>query len=94
MLSEAPNSKPMSFTDSTGATFAGFGIVDEADQDLQTTGEVTLAGHTIVVTVEKAAFEGLAAAATLNVNGTDYRVVQVRQIEDGTLLRAWCARKT
>jgi hypothetical protein len=82
------------FTDAQGQTFCGSGIVDETDQDMLSAGDVTIAGHVIAVTVETEAFPGLAAAATLTVDEVEYRVVQVRQLDDGALTRTWCARKT
>ena len=88
LLAEAPDSKVVHFDNGAGAVYFGYGTVDEDDQD-----EPPLAGHVIAVTLETAAFPGLAAAATLNVDGTDYRVAQVRQREDA-LTRVWCARKT
>jgi len=92
MLAEV--GEPVSVTDSTGTIVCGSGIVNEADVDRLAIADVAMAGHEIEVTVRTAGFPGLVAGATLNRDGVDYRVVQVRQLDDGALLRAWCARKT
>jgi hypothetical protein len=85
--------RPVRFDD-VGASYCGLGIVNETDEDGSVGGDVTMAGHQIVVELKAAGFPGLAADATLNVDDVDYRVVQVRQFDDGALLRVWCARMT
>lgn len=75
-------------------TYNDRGIVDESDEDRFSSADTTLAAHEIAVTVATASFPGLAAGATVTVDGTDYRVVQVRQLDDGALTRVWCARKS
>jgi hypothetical protein len=84
---------PIVFRDAGGEVHEGFGIVNEADVDGGSAEGGSLSVHEIEVELRGSSFPGLAAEATLTVDGTDYRVTQVRQIDDGEPLRAWCARK-
>jgi len=84
---------PVAFTDAAGELHEGFGIVNEADVEDGSAEGGALAVHEIEVEVRGATFPGLAAGATLTVDGIDHRVTQVRQVDEGQPLRAWCARK-
>jgi len=84
---------PVGFRDAAGELHEGFGIVSEADVDGGSAESGTVAVHEIEVEVRAATFPGLAAGSTLTVDAIDYRVTQVRQLDDGQPLRAWCARK-
>ena len=82
----------VSFTDPSAVVHAGKGIVNYSDSG-QLLGEaVDLAGHEILVTLETSAFIGIAAGLTVTVEGVNYRVAQIRQMDDGALTHVWCAR--
>jgi hypothetical protein len=86
---------PASFTDSTGVVHESYAALDESDQDVATAEGGTIAARVTVATFKTGVFPGLEAGDTLTIDGTDYRVTQVRlQERDGALTDAWCARKT
>jgi hypothetical protein len=45
-----------------------------------------------MVVVETSAFVGVAAGLTITVEGVDYRIAQIRQVDDGALTHVFCAR--
>jgi hypothetical protein len=89
---------PASFTDSVGILHESYAAVDEGDDEVATAEGGTIAARVIVATYKTDVFPGLKAGDTLTLNGTDYRVTQVRvggpNGNDAALTRAWCARKT
>jgi hypothetical protein len=65
----------------------GNGIVDEADHELYTGGNVVFTGKERTLTLEADRFLGLAENATITVDGSSFRVIQAHQTGDGALLQ-------
>ena len=84
---------PLQFTDPLGVLHETNGTIDEDDEDAASAEAATLAVHEIVVEFRTGALPAtLAAGSTLTVDGTARRVTMLRQVGDGHVTRAWCAR--
>jgi hypothetical protein len=67
------------------------GLRDVTDEEAFV-GQVGLAiGRQVSVIVKTGTFPALAAGVSITVEGTAYKVVEVRRIEDGALTRVLCA---
>lgn len=71
--------------------WTGTGIVDTTDQDLLAAEASHFVGKVMAVVVKTGVLVGLAEGATLEVDGTSYRVIQAHQQDDGALTRVLCS---
>jgi hypothetical protein len=81
---------PMTFV-SGGVTYSGFGVVDASDQDLYDADGGQFAGRVTVVKVKAGDFPGIGEGTSVTLDGTAYRVIQMRQKDDGAITDLYCA---
>ncbi len=69
------------------------GIRDEADVDMLTGQAATFTGRKTGLLVKTGALPGIAAQQVIRVEGVDYRVASVAEVDDGALTRLLLAKK-
>lgn len=80
---------PVEFVDANDVLIKTVGLVDDHDPDIMTAEATTISAHLKILTYKTGALLGLAAGSLVTIEGTQYTVARVRQIDDGALSRAW-----